>query len=147
MKYKNQNLINSIYYFPHLLFLFAVISFNGCQEDNYNMEDFYKVEKIDAHVHLNSSNSSWIELAKEDDFKLLSINVDYSDFNQVEEQYNFVLKHLKENPNVFAFASTFHMSGWDDPNWVDKVINHLDSTFSEGAVAVKIWKTIERKDR
>ncbi len=113
------------------------------------MDDYYKVEKIDAHVHLNSSSSAWIELAKEDNFKLLSINVDYSDFNPIEEQYEFALKHLKENPEVFAFASTFHMTGWDDPDWVDKVINHLDSTFRQGAVAVKIWKNIgmEFKDK
>ncbi|MHA2278385.1 MAG: amidohydrolase family protein [Candidatus Kariarchaeaceae archaeon] len=142
MNFKIQFLIKSIYYFCALWFLFAIVFLNGCQNDNYNMEDFYKVEKIDAHVHLNSNNSSWIELAKEDNFKLLSINVYYSDFNPVEEQYAFSLKHLKEDPTVFAFVSTFHMSGWDDPNWVDEVISHLDSTFSEGAVAVKIWKNI-----
>jgi len=142
MNFKIQFLINSIYYFCPLWYLSAIIFLNGCQQDNYNIEDFYKVEKIDAHVHLNSINSSWIELAKEDNFKLLSINVYYSDFNPVDEQYAFSLKHLKEDPTVFAFASTFHMSGWDDPNWVDKVISHLDSTFSEGVVAVKIWKNI-----
>jgi len=142
MNYKNQCLIKPNYYFPHLLFLFAVIFFSGCQQDNYNMGDFYKVEKIDAHVHLNSSNSSWIDLAKEDNFKLLSINVDYSDFNNVEEQYKFALKHLKENPAVFAFASTFYMTGWDDSTWVDNVISHLDSTVGDGAAAVKMWKNI-----
>ncbi|MFZ1290056.1 MAG: hypothetical protein WAR79_08195 [Melioribacteraceae bacterium] len=106
--------------------------------DTYDIKDFYKKEKIDAHVHLNSSNSAWIELAKEDNFKLLSINVDYSAFNPVEEQYEFALKHFKENPDVLAFASTFHMSGWDDSDWVYKVINHLESTFNDGAIAVKI---------
>lgn len=142
MIFKNQFPFYSLAYFRTLCFLIVIVFLNGCQKDNYNMEDFYNVEKIDAHVHLNSSDSSWIEIAKEDNFKLLSINVDYADFNPVEEQYAFALKHLKENPDVFAFASTFHMSGWDNPDWVDKVISHLDSTIYNGAVAVKIWKNI-----
>jgi len=139
---KNQFLINFMHYFTFLLFLLVIILLNGCQKDKYKIDDFYKVEKIDVHVHLNSSTSSWIELAKEDNFKLLSINVDYSDFNPVEEQYTFALKHLKENPVVFAFASTFHMANWDDHNWAENVISHLDSTLKDGAVAVKIWKNI-----
>lgn len=142
MSYKNKFLIKYVYYFSTLCTLLAIIFINGCQKDNYNMEDFYKTEKIDAHVHLNSNSSAWIELAKEDNFKLLSVNVDYSDFNPLDEQYSFALKHLKENPDVFSFASTFSMARWDDPNWVDNVISYLDSTFSEGAVAVKIWKNI-----
>jgi hypothetical protein len=106
------------------------------------MEDFYNLEKIDAHVHLNTRDYAWIELAKEDNFKLLSINVDYSDFNPVEEQYSFALQHLKDNPEVFAFSSTFHMTNWDDDDFVEKTINYLDSTISNGASAVKIWKNI-----
>jgi len=142
MIFKNQFSFYSISYFPALCFLLVIVFLNGCQKDNYNMEDFYKTEKIDAHVHLNSSDSSWIEIAKEDNFKLLSINVDYSDFNPIEEQYLFALKHLKENPDVFAFSSTFYMTDWDDHNFVEKIISHLDSTFRNGAAAVKIWKNI-----
>lgn len=142
MTNKNKFVNYSVISFNFLLLLIFALFLNGCHKDSYDMEDFYKVEKIDAHVHLNSSNSAWIELAKEDNFKLLSINVDYADFNPIEEQYAFALKHLKENPDIFAFASTFHMSGWDNTDWVEKVIAYLDSTFVEGAVAVKIWKNI-----
>ena len=120
----------------------AVLLLSACQSDYYKMDDFDKVEKIDAHVHLNAENDAWINLAKKDNFKLLSINVDYADFNPIEEQYKFAVEHLKKDPNTFAFASTFHMKGWDDSDWVQRVISHLDSTFAEGAVAVKVWKNI-----
>lgn len=34
------------------------------------------------------------------------------------------------------------MNGWDDPGWLEKTIEHIDSTISEGACAVKVWKNI-----
>ncbi len=116
--------------------------FFGCQSDNYEMADYYKVKKIDAHLHLNSESNSWIELAKEDNFRLLSINVDYPDFNSLEEQYRIAVEHRKNDPKIFAFVSSFHMAGWDNPDWVTNTIKHLDSTFTQGAIAVKVWKNI-----
>jgi predicted TIM-barrel fold metal-dependent hydrolase len=43
---------------------------------------------------------------------------------------------------VFAYAATFRMEGWDRPDWVNSTIGYLDSSFAEGAVAVKFWKNI-----
>jgi predicted TIM-barrel fold metal-dependent hydrolase len=122
--------------------LLSLLLFTGCGRDNYEMKDFSKVPKIDAHVHLNTSSTAWIELAKEDNFKLLSINVDYSDFNPVEEQLAIAINHRKNFPDVFAFASTFHMKGWDNDEWVKNTIAYIDSTVKEGACAVKVWKNI-----
>jgi hypothetical protein len=125
-----------------LVIYFLVFTFLGCQQDKYELNDYNKVKKIDAHIHLNSRDDAWIELAKEDNFRLLSINVDYSDFNPLDEQYEIAVKHRKDNPEVFAFASSFHMSGWDSPDWITNTIKYLDSTFANGAIAVKIWKNI-----
>ena len=83
-----------------------------------------------------------IKQAAKDGFKLLTINTDYPAFPPIEEQLEVAKSHIQSYPEQFAFASTFHMSGWDEPDWQEKTIQHLDSTFDEGAVAVKIWKNI-----
>lgn len=124
--------------------LLALVLMMGCGEDTryYTMEDFAEMEKIDAHVHVNSSNSAFLEQAEADNFKLLTINTDYPDFPPIEEQMGIAV-HLKEEyPNHLAFASTFHMTGWDNPDWQKTTIRYLDSTFQEGAIAVKVWKNI-----
>ena len=126
-----------------LLFpIFFTLITNGCQPQNYQYDDFSKIPKIDAHLHYNVENTALIDQARSDNFKLLSINTDYGDFPPIEKQLAIATALLRSDPDVFAFASTFHMSGWDDPAWVENTIKHLDSTFNKGAIAVKFWKNI-----
>ena len=100
------------------------------------------MEKIDAHVHINFAGSTFLEQAQADDFKILSINVDFPEFPSIKEQGEISVGHLQASPNRFAYASTFEMKGWDERDWEGRVINQLDETFVNGAVAVKVWKNI-----
>ena len=135
---------NQISFLVSFLMSSAVIIFTlyGCQKGTYTMEDFSKIAKIDAHVHDNSETSAFIDIAKADGFKILSISVDYPDFPPVEFQQKIAESKFKTNSDNFAFASTFLMAGWDEPNWVQNTIAHLDSTVQAGAIAVKFWKNI-----
>jgi predicted TIM-barrel fold metal-dependent hydrolase len=108
----------------------------------YNLEDFYRLEKIDAHVHINSLNSAYIQQSIEDNFRLLSVNVDAAEFPSTEKQLEISVYHLAENPTHFAFVSAFPMAGWDNPDWVNGTIKYLDQSFKRGAVGIKIWKNI-----
>lgn len=128
-------------YYLLLPVFFVLIA--GCQSrQNYNYDEFSKIPKVDAHLHYNVDNTALIEQARSDNFKLLTINTDYADFPPIEKQLSIAKELLKSNSDVFAFASTFHMSGWDKPEWVDNTIKHLDSTLDDGAIAVKFWKNI-----
>ena len=42
----------------------------------YTAADFTAVAKRDAHVHINTTDPSFIEQAKADNFSLITINVD-----------------------------------------------------------------------
>jgi predicted TIM-barrel fold metal-dependent hydrolase len=131
------------FFLPLLLFtIFTLSVVFGSGRKTYEMSDYNKVEKIDAHIHLNSTNTAWIELAKEDNFRLLSINVDYPDFNPVAQQLSIAVEHKKNYPGIFAFASTFYMAGWDDQAWTNITIAYIDSTLQLGACAIKVWKNI-----
>jgi len=128
--------------FLSMAFAFAYLA--GCKSgpDHFTMEDFALVEKIDAHVHVNSADSAFIDQARSDNFKLLTVNVEYPDFPPIDDQQSRALMHKQNHPDVIAYATTFSMNGWDDSNWSEKVMQRLNESFATGAVAVKMWKNI-----
>jgi hypothetical protein len=105
-------------------------------------EDFAKLDKIDVHVHINTTGSELIEQAQADHFRLLTINVDYPDFRPLAEQARVARELVARYPQVLAYAAAFSMKGWDQPDWQQQVIGELDAAFAAGAVAVKVWKNI-----
>ena len=52
----------------------------------YSVDDFERVEKIDIHVHINSLDLAFIEQAEKDNFALLTISADYSEFPSIIRQ-------------------------------------------------------------
>ena len=126
------------------LVIAALLIFTGCstKPDYYGMADFAIMQKIDTHVHVNSLDPAFVEQAIADNFKLLTINTDYPDFPPIEVQQKDAITLQNKYPGRIAYASTFHMTGWDSPDWQEKTIAHLDSTFEQGAIAVKVWKNI-----
>ncbi len=115
---------------------------NRTETSFYSLEDFDRIEKIDAHVHINSMNPAFIQQSKVDNFKLLSICIDTAEFPLLEEQMSISENLLKSHPAHFAFASTFRMHDWDATDWQESTTQYLADTFNRGAVAVKIWKNI-----
>jgi len=109
---------------------------------SYSVDDFAAVEKIDVHVHINSAAATLIDQAAEDNFRLLTINVDYPDFPPIAEQQQFAQALVAAHPERVAYAATFSMRGWDEPGWQQQVLRQLDAAFAAGAVAVKVWKNI-----
>lgn len=123
----------------NLLFLLS-----GCtaEEKYYQVDDYYRVEKIDAHVHINLDNPAFVNEARKAGFKLMAVNVDYSDFPALEVQQQIACDAMHVDPDIVAFAASFYMKGWDDPDWQNTVIAHMDSMILAGASAIKVWKNI-----
>ena len=126
------------------IFLFLFIYLTGCSmdENHYSADDYYNIEKIDAHLHINSDNGALIEQARDDNFRLLTINVDDEDLLPLEKQEKIAISASKTYPDIVAFVATFHMAGWDNANWQERTIAHLDSFIALGASGVKVWKNI-----
>ncbi len=108
----------------------------------YSMDDFDTVEKIDMHVHINSTENVLVDLAEHYNFRLLTINADYSEFPPITEQRSVARTLRQRFPTRVAFASTFPMEGWDKAGWQEKTIAHIDGTLKDGACAVKVWKNV-----
>jgi hypothetical protein len=106
------------------------------------VDEFASLEKIDVHVHINSTDSALLDQAAADHFRLLTINVDYPDFPPIEEQSRIARALIAAHPALLAYAATFSMRGWDAADWQRHVIQELDAAFAAGAVGVKVWKNI-----
>jgi len=113
----------------------------------YAMGDYFKVRKFDAHVHANSTEPVFLQLAQSENFELLSINVDYPDFPTLRQQHEAVLRLAGEDPGRFHWATTFSMTGFGTPGWLAATNKRLDEEVAEGARAVKVWKNIGMVER
>lgn len=128
------------------LMVATVLMAAGCTapaaETHYTVEDFAKVRKFDAHVHLNVKDPAFVEQAKADNFELLTINVDYPAFPSIADQADAAHHFHKADPQHFHYAATFTMQGFGTPEWAGKTNAYIDSEADQGALGVKVWKNI-----
>jgi predicted TIM-barrel fold metal-dependent hydrolase len=108
----------------------------------YTAADFERVRKFDAHVHANTEDGAFLEIARKDGFELLSINVDYPDFPPLSAQARVAHKFLAADPKHFHFATTFSMKGFGNAGWTQATNEWIDSEIQRGALGVKVWKNI-----
>ena len=118
----------------------------GCtakEEAYYAVSDYSQVKKADTHVHIFSENNDFMDQAKKENFKVVSVALDANnDMATVREQWEFCRIQKENNPEAVEIASAFSMEGWDEPDWLEKNLAWLDSSIQQGAIAVKIWKNI-----
>jgi hypothetical protein len=111
--------------------------------DAYTMRDFDRVPKIDAHLHLHGTNhDAWLALARKDNFRVLTINVDYPDFPAPAQQRRVASELAHRHPGQVAWAATFTTDGFEQPGWSEATLRDLDTALADGAVGVKVWKNI-----
>jgi len=112
-------------------------------EEFYSVDDFDQVEKVDTHVHIRTERDAFVEQARKDNFKLVTIVVDHSDGMQdVREQFRYGILQSNEHPDEIACVTAFSAKEWDEPDWAQQSLQWLDSCFEAGAIGVKVWKNI-----
>ncbi len=124
--------------------LFAVLSGGALADDSapYAESDFPSVEKIDTHVHLYGELPMFMERAKADHFRVLTINVNYRDFPPMPQQLKDAVALRRAYPDRVAFAATFDATESNEPGWLARTQRHLEAALEQGAVGVKVWKDI-----
>ena len=75
----------------------------------YSAADYDRIRKIDVHVHANIYDPSFLALARDNRFQVLSINVDYPDFPSLDTQADVAHRYFADDPGLFQFATTFSM--------------------------------------
>ncbi|MEI6048069.1 MAG: amidohydrolase family protein [Bacteroidota bacterium] len=125
-------------------FIFVTFTLAGCQSNYFTEKDYQSVLKIDSHVHLNRDKGYFEDQAMKDNFMLISLNVDHSDSAAVKQQHDYALLSVSKYPGKVFYGATFYFdtAGWGTDEWSKKVISHLKSDISGGAISVKLWKNI-----
>lgn len=139
----------------YLLLLSSLLFFQRCsqtsrselsetdqKQEYYTVEDFRSVKKIDTHIHMRTENPDFIEQAIKDNFKLLNIDVYKAGGASVEDQRTLAIKHLNTYAPDISYATTFSLANWDSEQWQQETIKHLQESFKQGAIGVKVWKNI-----
>jgi len=119
----------------------------AAESSTYAAADFVQVRKLDSHVHANTDDPHFLEIARKDGFELLSINVDYPDFPPLERQAQVAHTLQAVDPKRFHFLTTFSMQGFGGPDWTTDTIRHIDAEMANGAVGVKVWKNVGMVER
>lgn len=109
---------------------------------SYTLPDFAKVPKVDIHMHLHGQLPGFIRRAQQDNFRLLTINVDYADFPAIDEQQRDAVRMARDYPRQVAWVATFPFAGFEAPGWTDATIQRLNQARTLGAQGVKVWKNL-----
>ncbi len=113
--------------------------FPGCKTA---LPEFESFPKIDAHVHVRTTDPSFVEQAKSDHFQLLTITTRSANLSYIQEQLDFAMYQKEIFPETIYYTTTFSMENFDQEGWPDSVITGLKRDFDNGAIAVKVWKDI-----
>ena len=93
-------------------------------------------------MHLNTEQTALTAQAKDDNFKLLTVNVDVGDYPSVDDQERYALHQIKEFPERVDYLTAFTLEHWDSSGWADMTIARLKNSFEKGALGIKLWKNI-----
>jgi predicted TIM-barrel fold metal-dependent hydrolase len=111
-------------------------------EPRYSMADYARVAKVDTHLHLHNPSPAFMEAARRQNFKVLTINVDYPDFPPLDDQQRVAIELRKRFPKDVAWAASFPVDGSDQPAWLPATRQRIAAALKAGAVGVKVWKNI-----
>ena len=117
----------------------ACFSAHAAAESSYTMADYARVVKIDAHLHLHNPAPAFMEAAKRQNFKVLTINVDYPDFPPLDDQQRVAIALKKAFPRDVAWIASFPVDGSDKPEWLPATRQRIAASMGAGAVGVKVW--------
>jgi predicted TIM-barrel fold metal-dependent hydrolase len=120
---------------------------HSADAESYTAADFAQVRKYDAHVHANTDDHRFLDIAAQDGFEILSINVDYPDFPPLDRQAQLAHMLNARDPRHFHFCTTFSMEGFGGAKWTANTVRHIDAEMARGALCVKVWKNIGMVER
>jgi len=102
-------------------------------------------ERIDAHAHVFNTLPAFERMLGRENVRILNICVvDKHDrgFEEAGPQMATALRIVRASRGRAAWCSTFDPQNWESPGFAGRVIGELSQSFQDGAVAVKIYKSM-----
>jgi len=125
-----------------ILCAFSTVVVISCQDKPayYSVSDFDKAPKTDVHLHINSLDPAYMELASRYNFRVVSPNVNSR--ISIDEQLNTSSSIRKAWPDRFAFFGTFSVDSFNTAGFAENTIARINQCMKAGASGIKIWKNI-----
>jgi predicted TIM-barrel fold metal-dependent hydrolase len=114
----------------------------ACSEKTtfYSSVDFERVPKTDVHLHINSLDRRYMELADSFNFRVVSPNVDSR--ISIDEQLSTAMAIRKAWPEQFAFLATFSVDSFGTVDFAENTVTRIKKCMLAGASGIKVWKNI-----
>ena len=126
--------------------LLPLCMINCTKESGHDLTAFVKtIKKIDIHTHIGSDAAWFRDVLDSIDQKVCTICTGGTNPERMYKSIDTAQQLLNNNPRYYAWVTTFDLTGRDDPDWAENVINQLREDFRNGAVGVKVWKDIGMK--
>ena len=109
------------------------------------LKAFAEMNPIDAHVHLYKDDPAFGALLQRLKLRILDIClIDDRDpyFKAMEPQRGDVQRVVHSTSGRAVLCTTFSPYDFEEPGFSERAIRQLNQDFADGAVAVKIYKTI-----
>jgi predicted TIM-barrel fold metal-dependent hydrolase len=106
---------------------------------------FSSIGAIDAHAHVFVDSPVFNDMLERRNLRIVNICVvdPYErGYETVAPQHKSALEVFQGSKGRAAWVSTFDPADWEKPGFAKRVIAELDETFRQGAIGVKIYKTI-----
>ena len=106
---------------------------------------FAAIHPIDVHVHVFETDPTFQKMLEQLNLKLQNILVmddTLSYRKQLQPQIDDALKLAHSSQGHIALCTTFDPYKIESPSFAADAIRQIDSDFSHGVIAVKIWKNI-----
>ena len=120
--------------------LVLALALSACKSGKENL--YHQMPKIDAHVHIRTSDPSIMEFARSEGFKFLTINTTSSSQAHIDRQMVFAREMSARFPDQIFYITTFSMENFQEPGWTEKVLEGLEKDFQQGAIGVTVRKDI-----
>ena len=135
---------NTIYF----TLLLSLCTWLSCQNSSQtNPRDQADFAKIDLHSHYRSDRVFLQPLLEHWNMKTVLVEVSKDDSTGQHSYWNEIQSHRDRYPQRFYLCGGFNGHGIDDPLFVERTIQELQTQIDQGAVMIKVWKNFGMVDK
>jgi predicted TIM-barrel fold metal-dependent hydrolase len=107
------------------------------------LHNFQALDPIDTHVHIYQTNPAFLALLTRINLHVLDIVVPHTpDQHALDEERQQAWSFVRTSNGQATLCTTFNPFTYRTPGFTQATIAQINRDFSQGAVAVKIWKNI-----
>jgi len=118
--------------------------FNSFKQNDELVSYLSRMPKIDSHTHLGRyySGKPLYRLLESLNMKWLSVCWGGTRWPELRQQIDTARKMHAEFPDRVAWATSFNLDNWENPDWESETIETIEEGFESGSIGVKVWKDI-----